>query len=157
MSVWFSLYSNRCACSCSGRSCHRGTGCRLNWWHHGLHCCCGHRLHKCHLHLLGLFVHTTSKHEVRINKNVVLSNELIKPNFCFDLSHRLSTTVSLETRNSRSKDKFMVYRNSWMLRRTQIKFSQTKSHSEYDFTNQLSVVTTVRLNSTIFVLPFWDI
>ena len=34
------------------------------------------------------------------NKNLVLSNELIKPNFCFDLSHRRSTTVSLETRNS---------------------------------------------------------
>ena len=33
------------------------------------------------------------------NKNLVLSNELIKPNFCFDLSHRRSTTVSLETRN----------------------------------------------------------
>ena len=34
------------------------------------------------------------------NKNLVLSNELIKPNFCFDLSHRRSTKVSLETRNS---------------------------------------------------------
>ena len=33
-------------------------------------------------------------------KNLVLFNELIKPNFCFDLSHRRSTTVSLETRNS---------------------------------------------------------
>ena len=29
-----------------------------------------------------------------------LSTRLIKPNFCFDLSHRRSTTVSLETRNS---------------------------------------------------------
>ena len=29
-----------------------------------------------------------------------LSTPLIKPNFCFDLSHRRSTTVSLETRNS---------------------------------------------------------
>ena len=29
-----------------------------------------------------------------------LSTHLIKPNFCFDLSHRRSTTVSLETRNS---------------------------------------------------------
>ena len=29
-----------------------------------------------------------------------LSIRLIKPNFCFDLSHRRSTTVSLETRNS---------------------------------------------------------
>ena len=28
-----------------------------------------------------------------------LSTRLIKPNFCFDLSHRRSTTVSLETRN----------------------------------------------------------
>ena len=28
-----------------------------------------------------------------------LSTRLIKPNFCFDLSHRCSTTVSLETRN----------------------------------------------------------
>ena len=28
-----------------------------------------------------------------------LSIRLIKPNFCFDLSHRRSTTVSLETRN----------------------------------------------------------
>ena len=33
------------------------------------------------------------------NKNLVVSNESIKPNFCFDLSHRRSTTVSLETRN----------------------------------------------------------
>jgi len=29
-----------------------------------------------------------------------LSTRLIKPNFCFDLSHRRSTTVSLETKNS---------------------------------------------------------
>ena len=29
-----------------------------------------------------------------------LSTRLIKPNFCFDLSHRRNTTVSLETRNS---------------------------------------------------------
>ena len=29
-----------------------------------------------------------------------LSTRLIKPNFCFNLSHRRSTTVSLETRNS---------------------------------------------------------
>ena len=29
-----------------------------------------------------------------------LSTRLIKPNFCSDLSHRRSTTVSLETRNS---------------------------------------------------------
>ena len=29
-----------------------------------------------------------------------LSTRLIKPNFCFHLSHRRSTTVSLETRNS---------------------------------------------------------
>ena len=29
-----------------------------------------------------------------------LSTRLIKPNFCLDLSHRRSTTVSLETRNS---------------------------------------------------------
>ena len=29
-----------------------------------------------------------------------LSTRLIKPNFCFDLPHRRSTTVSLETRNS---------------------------------------------------------
>jgi len=29
-----------------------------------------------------------------------LSTRLIQPNFCFDLSHRRSTTVSLETRNS---------------------------------------------------------
>ena len=29
-----------------------------------------------------------------------LSTCLIKPNFCFDLSHRRSTTVSSETRNS---------------------------------------------------------
>ena len=28
-----------------------------------------------------------------------LSTRLIKPNFCFDLSHRSSTTVSLETRS----------------------------------------------------------
>ena len=28
-----------------------------------------------------------------------LSTRLIKPNFCFDLPHRRSTTVSLETRN----------------------------------------------------------
>ena len=28
-----------------------------------------------------------------------LSTRLIKPNFCFDLSHRRSTTVSLETRS----------------------------------------------------------
>ena len=28
-----------------------------------------------------------------------LSTCLIKPNFCFDLPHRRSTTVSLETRN----------------------------------------------------------
>ena len=28
-----------------------------------------------------------------------LSTRLIKPNFCFDLSHRRSTAVSLETRN----------------------------------------------------------
>ena len=28
-----------------------------------------------------------------------LSTRLIKPNFCFHLSHRRSTTVSLETRN----------------------------------------------------------
>ena len=28
-----------------------------------------------------------------------LSTRLIKPNFCFDLSHRRSTSVSLETRN----------------------------------------------------------
>ena len=28
------------------------------------------------------------------------STRLIKPNFCFDLSHRRSTTVSLETKNS---------------------------------------------------------
>ena len=28
-----------------------------------------------------------------------LSIRLIKPNFCFDLSHRRSTAVSLETRN----------------------------------------------------------
>ena len=28
-----------------------------------------------------------------------LSTHLIKPNFCFDLSHGHSTTVSLETRN----------------------------------------------------------
>ena len=33
------------------------------------------------------------------NKNLVLSNKLIKPNFCFDLPHRRSTTVFLETRN----------------------------------------------------------
>ena len=32
-----------------------------------------------------------------------LSTRLIKPNFCFDLSHRRSTTVSLETRNSNSR------------------------------------------------------
>ena len=32
-----------------------------------------------------------------------LSTRLIKPNFCFDLSHRRSTTVSLETRNSFEK------------------------------------------------------
>ena len=31
-----------------------------------------------------------------------LSTRLIKPNFFFDLSHRRSTTVSLETRNSLS-------------------------------------------------------
>ena len=31
---------------------------------------------------------------------MVLSTRLIKPNFCFDLSHRRSTKVSLETRNS---------------------------------------------------------
>ena len=30
---------------------------------------------------------------------LVLSTRLIKPKFCFDLSHRRSTTVSLETRN----------------------------------------------------------
>jgi len=29
-----------------------------------------------------------------------LSTRLIKPNFCFDLSHRRSATISLETRNS---------------------------------------------------------
>ena len=29
-----------------------------------------------------------------------LPTRLIKPNFCFDFSHRRSTTVSLETRNS---------------------------------------------------------
>ena len=34
------------------------------------------------------------------NKNLVLSTRLIKPNFCFNLSHRRSTTVSLQTRNS---------------------------------------------------------
>ena len=28
-----------------------------------------------------------------------LSTRLIKPNFCFDLPHRRSTTISLETRN----------------------------------------------------------
>ena len=33
------------------------------------------------------------------NKTLVLSTRLIKPKFCFDLSHRRSTTVSLETRN----------------------------------------------------------
>ena len=33
-----------------------------------------------------------------------LSTRLIKPNFCFDLSHRRSTTVSLETRNSLNSD-----------------------------------------------------
>ena len=32
-----------------------------------------------------------------------LSTRLIKPNFCFDLSHRCSTTVSLETRNPCTK------------------------------------------------------
>ena len=32
-----------------------------------------------------------------------LSTRLIKPNICFDLSHRRSTTVSLETRNSFQK------------------------------------------------------
>ena len=32
-------------------------------------------------------------------KILVLSTRLMKPNFCFDLSHRRSTTVSLETRN----------------------------------------------------------
>ena len=32
-----------------------------------------------------------------------LSTCLIKPNFCFDLSHRHSTTVSLETRNPFTK------------------------------------------------------
>ena len=34
-----------------------------------------------------------------VNENLVLSTRLIKPNFCFDLSHRRSTTVSWETRN----------------------------------------------------------
>ena len=41
-------------------------------------------------------------HCVRLLETVViqpLSTRLIKPNFCFDLSHRRSTTVSLETRN----------------------------------------------------------
>ena len=32
--------------------------------------------------------------------NQPLSTRLINPNFCFHLSHRRSTTVSLETRNS---------------------------------------------------------
>ena len=32
-------------------------------------------------------------------KTLSLSTRLIKPNFCFHLSHRRSTTVSLETRN----------------------------------------------------------
>ena len=40
------------------------------------------------------------RHQEVQNKNLVLLNELIKPNFCFDLFHRRSTTVSLETRNS---------------------------------------------------------
>ena len=31
--------------------------------------------------------------------NLVLSTRLIKPNLCFDLSHRRSTTVPFETRN----------------------------------------------------------
>ena len=37
-----------------------------------------------------------------------LSTRLIKPNFFFDLSHRRSTTVSLETRNS-SPDTLKVH------------------------------------------------
>ena len=36
-----------------------------------------------------------------------LSTRLIKPNFCFDFSHRRSTTVSLETRNSKKKCLFL--------------------------------------------------
>ena len=34
-----------------------------------------------------------------------LSTRLIEPNFCFDLPHRRSTTVSLETRNPWTSDK----------------------------------------------------
>ena len=37
-----------------------------------------------------------------------LPTRLIKPNFCFDLSHRRSTTVSLETRNSLAKLTYFI-------------------------------------------------
>ena len=49
---------------------------------------------------------TTVKADVELPPFTVviqhLSNRLIKPNFCFDLPHRRSTTVSLETRNPRT-------------------------------------------------------
>ena len=45
---------------------------------------------------------TVAKRQLSKSFTVViqsLSTRLIKPNFCFDLSHRRSTTISLETRN----------------------------------------------------------
>ena len=47
-------------------------------------------------------LHTSTQYQSTKSFTVVislLSTRLIKPNFCFDLSHRRSTTVSLETRN----------------------------------------------------------
>ena len=39
---------------------------------------------------------------------------LIKPNFCLDLSHRRSTTVSLETRNSKLYDDYFTVSSMYM-------------------------------------------
>ena len=56
-------------------------------------------------------------------KNLVLSNKLIKPNFCFDLSHWRSTTVSLET------SPYETSRSAVDLQ--QICFDQNRSTADY--------------------------
>ena len=54
-----------------------------------------------------------------------LSTRLIKPNFYFDLSHRRSTTVSLETRNSFSGNIFF-----YLLIVTEEKLQLAEEHIE---------------------------
>ena len=82
------------------------------------------------------------KKNLRYNifNNLVLSNELIKvelppwkikkadvssvspsSNFCFDLSHRHSTTVSLETRNSHNIFKSYIFSNCYNLQSVHFK------------------------------------